>query len=264
MSQMKKWPSRPASSESGLPHKTSPKDREIPFADESGRAFLSSGFSRRGFFKLSALAATLSELSLPAGAAEAPVAHPIADLGVSTLPVNGARLSVSLPPPLLPDKLLANSSFGINTGVFDPSVSNFPARLRLMQEAGIKWGRRDYIWSDIEKQKDQYDWSWNDRVADQCAKHGVLLFGNLAYNPPFHDPCTPEGVQAYCRFAREAVARYRGKLKHWQIWNEPNGGFWKGTPEEYARLLSAAGTTIHRADPDAKVLGLNMAFCDVL
>ncbi len=74
---------------------------------------------------------------------------------------------------------------------------------------------------------------------------------------------TPEGIKAYCAFAQAAAKRYKGKIDFWQIWNEPNGGFWKGTPLQYAALLAAAGQAIHAANPDAKVLGLNMAFCDV-
>jgi len=52
-------------------------------------------------------------------------------------------------------------------------------------------------------------------------------------------------------------------VDHWQIWNEPNGGFWKGSADEYARLLAASGQAIHEANPKAQVLGLNSAFCDV-
>jgi hypothetical protein len=53
-------------------------------------------------------------------------------------------------------------------------------------------------------------------------------------------------------------------VDHWQIWNEPNGGFWKGSPEDYARLLSRAGPAIRLVNREAKVVALNMAFCDVL
>src|SRR5207244_7168937 len=95
-------------------------------------------------------------------------------------------------------------------------------------------------------------------------RHWLVMFGNLVYAPALHDPRTPAGVEAYCNFARAAVKRYAGKVDYWQIWNEPNGGFWKGKPEEYARLLAAAGQAVHEANPDAKVPGLNMAFGDVL
>ncbi len=133
-----------------------------------------------------------------------------------------------------------------------------------MQQAGIKWGRQDFTWKKIERPQGVYTWEPYDRLVDQCHTHGLAIFGNLAYEPAFHDPRTAEGVAAYVAFAREATKRYKGKVDYWQIWNEPNGGFWKGSPEQYAALLAASGKAIHEANPDAKVLGLNMAFCDVL
>jgi hypothetical protein len=171
-------------------------------------------------------------------------------------------VSVSLPPPLSPAALLPESPFGINTA-FDPETPDLEARLRAMQHAGIKWGRQDFTWRRIEKQPGEYDWAGYDRLVELCRRHGVLVFGDLVYAPDFHDPRTPAGVEAYCAFARAAVKRYAGKADYWQIWNEPNGGYWKGSADEYARLLAASGKAVHEANPKAKVLGLNSAFCDV-
>ncbi len=170
--------------------------------------------------------------------------------------------NVQLPPPAVPNDLIESSPFGINTAL-RPDSAGLEARLAAMQRAGIKWGRQDFSWNRIEKQKGNYDWPPYDRLVDLCLKHGMLIFGDLTSSPNFHDPRTPKGVEAYCQFARTAVARYAGKVDYWQIWNEPNGGYWKGTPEQYARLLAASGKAIHETNPKAKVLGLNMAFCDV-
>ncbi|MBW8039637.1 MAG: hypothetical protein FVQ85_06515 [Planctomycetes bacterium] len=178
-------------------------------------------------------------------------------------PTAESSFHVTLPPHAFADDLLPSSPFGINTA-FQPDTPKLEPILKKMKEAGIKWGRQDFTWRRIEKKKGQYQFQDYDRLVDTCHKYGLLLFGNLAYAPNFHDPRTPEGVQAYCNFVRETVKHFAGKVKFWQIWNEPNGGFWKGTPAEYARLLAAAGKSIHQANPDAKVLGLNMAFCDVL
>jgi hypothetical protein len=172
-------------------------------------------------------------------------------------------VSVKLPPVAAATELRSGSPFGINTA-FRPQTPDLEARLKAMQEAGMKWGRQDFTWKTIERTKGEYSWEPYDGLVKQCHDHGLLIFGNLAYEPAFHDPRTPEGVQAYAALARAAAERYRGKVDYWQIWNEPNGGFWKGTPEQYAALLAAAGKAIHEANPDAKVLGLNMAFCDVL
>jgi len=173
------------------------------------------------------------------------------------------RFSVKLPPHRFADQLRPESPFGINTAL-RPDQPELEARLKAMQEAGIKWGRQDFSWGRIEREKGQYDWQAYDRLVEACRKHGILLFGNLAYGPKFHDPRTPEGAAAYAAFAAAAAGHFRGKVDHWQIWNEPNGGFWKGSPAEYAAILAAAGKAIHAANPRAKVLGLNMAFCDVL
>src|SRR5439155_14790091 len=51
-------------------------------------------------------------------------------------------------------------------------------RLKAMQQAGIKWGRQDFTWKRIEKQKGEYDWDGYDRLVEQCRQHGLLLFGH--------------------------------------------------------------------------------------
>lgn len=181
----------------------------------------------------------------------------------SEMPTAVGSFQVNLPPHRFAGQLCPASPFGINTA-FRPGAADLRARLKLMQAAGIKWGRQDFNWRRIEREPGSYEWAPYDELEQMCRAHGLLLFGNLAYNPSFHDPLTTAGVEAYCAFARAAAQRFKGKIDHWQIWNEPNGGFWKGTPQQYARLLAAAGAAIHEANPEAKVLGLNMAFCDVL
>lgn len=172
------------------------------------------------------------------------------------------NFEVDLPPHRFATDLRPDSPFGINMAT-GPGRSNVEARLKAMQQAGIKWGRQTFGWRNIEREKGRYDLEPYESYVDSCTKHGITLFGDLTGRSGIHDPRTPEGVQAYCDLARAAVTRFRGRIDHWQIWNEPNGGFWDGTPEEYARLLAAAGKTIHGANPNAKVLAFNMAFCDV-
>jgi hypothetical protein len=169
----------------------------------------------------------------------------------------------ALSPPVAPTTLLANSPFGINTA-FRPDAPGLDAHLKAMQEAGIKWGRQDFTWRRIEKAKGEYDWAGYDGLVEKCHEHGLSIFGNLTYNPSFYDMKTVEGVDAYASFARAAVKRYAGKVDYWQIWNEPNLGYLGGDVGHYAKLLAAGGKAIHEANPKAKVLAMNMAFCDVL
>jgi xylan 1,4-beta-xylosidase len=41
----------------------------------------------------------------------------------------------------------------------------------------------------------------------------------------------------------------------WEVWNEPNIGYWKGTPEEYHKLYDYSVDAVRRALPTAKVGG---------
>lgn len=172
------------------------------------------------------------------------------------------RFHLDLPPHPFANDLLPASPFGINMAM-GPGGADNEARLRLMQQAGMKWGRQTFSWPQIEREKGRYDLDPYAAHVQMCRKYGMHLFGDLTSSPTFHDPRTPEGVEAYCAFARAAVKRFQGEVDHWQIWNEPNGGFWRGSPEEYARLLVAVSRAIRETNPQAKVLAFNMAFCDV-
>src|SRR6185369_2318081 len=185
-------------------------------------------------------------------------------IAISSLPVSAAILTTAsnsfsfvLSEPVAPEKLLLDSPFGINTA-FNPATPDLDARLAAMQQAGIKWGRQDFTWRRIEKQKGEYDWAGYDALVEKCRAHGLQLFGNLTYNPQFYDMKTDDGVNAYAAFARAAVQRYAGKINDWQIWNEPNLGYLGGDVEHHSKLLRAAGKAIHEANPKARVLAMNM------
>jgi hypothetical protein len=189
----------------------------------------------------------------------------LAVLSAQAAPLSTAsnNFTVTLTPAIAPETLLVDSPFGINNA-FNPDTLDLDARLAAMQQAGIKWGRQDFTWRRIEKTKGEYDWSGYDALVEKCHARGLLIFGNLTYQPSFYDLRAEDAAPAYARFATAAAKRYAGKVDYWQIWNEPNLGFLKGDAEAYARFLSAAGLAIHAVNPKAKVLAMNMAFCDVL
>jgi xylan 1,4-beta-xylosidase len=48
------------------------------------------------------------------------------------------------------------------------------------------------------------------------------------------------------RYGREEVARW-----YWEVWNEPNIGYWQGTPEEYFKLYDYTADAVKRALPES-------------
>ena len=41
----------------------------------------------------------------------------------------------------------------------------------------------------------------------------------------------------------------------WEVWNEPNIAYWKGTPEEYLKLYDYSADAVKRAFPTAQIGG---------
>ena len=61
----------------------------------------------------------------------------------------------------------------------------------------------------------------------------------------------PAGFEAW---VRPIIERYKGKVKYWEIMNEPNA--LKITPPQYVAYLKAAHRVIREVDPESKIVGL--------
>ena len=130
-------------------------------------------------------------------------------------------------------------------------------------DAGVKWSREEFSWSNIEPQKGTFVWDVYDRAVSVATAHGISLFGLLDYWTPWTKPYTPDGIADFCEYVRRTVTRYKDRIHYWEIWNEPNGsGFWDGTPEQYAELLKAAAAACKKADPNCRVIAISTAGID--
>ena len=93
-------------------------------------------------------------------------------------------------------------------------------------------------------------------------------------NPIFNPPTTREQIDAFLKYARFMVNRYKGKVEYWELWNEPDIGYWQPqtkTNEElvakaksYGRLLSRVAAVVHQTDPQAKVISAGTASPDLI
>jgi hypothetical protein len=68
----------------------------------------------------------------------------------------------------------------------------------------------------------------------------------------------PDNFGDFADFAAAVAERYRGRLRYFQIWNEPNGndewGYQPVDPEAYTRLLCEAYAQLKAVDPSSVVL----------
>jgi hypothetical protein len=143
------------------------------------------------------------------------------------------------------------------------------AEYALLDEMGIVWMLRDFSWSDIQPEKDNWRVNFFDKYVADAEANNKKIVGLLAYSVGWlhNETCGhqlhsrviagEDEVEAFCEYVRRTVTYYKGKVGAWSIWNEPNltSRFWVGTPEEFFTLTIAAAAAIREVDPDAVILG---------
>lgn len=149
--------------------------------------------------------------------------------------------------------------------------------LDMIAAAGFKFVREDFFWGSIERQRGEYDWSDYDDLMTQLERRGMRAYFILDYSNPLYEgdvqatnpvthvlerrttvsPQHPESVAAFANWAAAAAKHFHGRDIIWEIWNEPNIGFWKPHPDanQYATLALATCRAIRKVDPQATIVG---------
>jgi hypothetical protein len=160
-------------------------------------------------------------------------------------------------PPFPPE---GSHSFGINIHYQGhPPLGALP----MLRETGVQWIRMDFGWNVIESEKGQYNFTLYDQLSSDLADNNLSAIYILDYGNPLYDgglaPYTAEGRAAFASFAVAAVEHFaHGPINIlWEMWNEPNIGFWKPTPNvtQYIELAKAVGTAIKSANVTATYIG---------
>jgi xylan 1,4-beta-xylosidase len=150
--------------------------------------------------------------------------------------------------------------------------------------ASFKWGSTN-AYTEDKKGRPVYDWTIVDRIFDTYLQRGMKPIAQLGFMPealsshpvPYRHYWKPGdnyndiytgwayppkdyakwGELVY-QWVKHSVARYgeaEVKTWRWELWNEPNIGYWKGTPEEYQKLFDYSEAAVHRALPAAQLGG---------
>ncbi len=135
-------------------------------------------------------------------------------------------------------------------------------RLRQLEATGSVWARNDLWWGQIEPEADWWDWRKCDSVVDRFREHGQNLLAILCYDAAWSDdtsPVTPEAREEWLDYVRHMVERYGDRVRHWEVWNEPNlAEFWHPAPNlpAYIEMLRETHDAIKAIDPEAQIVGV--------
>jgi len=159
-----------------------------------------------------------------------------------------------------PGTISAPMGLGFNVHITGPD-SDWDA----IKAAGAKFIRTDFTWERIERSKGEYNFGTYDRMLDALDKRGIRVDFGLEYrNRLYPNPeTTEEGREAYAKWAAASAMHFKGRNVIWEIWNEPNVGFWKGKgglnsaefADEYVALVKKTAPAMRAADPDCYILG---------
>lgn len=149
---------------------------------------------------------------------------------------------------------------------------------------GLKWGSTN-AYTEDENGNPVYDWTIVDKIFDTYIERGMKPFAQIGFMPkalsskpdPYRHYWKPgaayediytgwayppkdyeKWAELVYQWVTHCVERY-GKEEveswYWELWNEPNIGYWQGTTEEYIKLYDYSADAVKRALPTAKMGG---------
>ena len=152
----------------------------------------------------------------------------------------------------------------------------------------LKWGSTN-VYTEDAQGKPVYDWTTVDRIFDAYLQRGLKPYAQIGFMPqalsikpePYQHEWRPglpydnvytgwayppkdygkwaELVHQWVKHCVQKYGRAEVEKWYWEVWNEPNIGYWKGTPEEFRKLHDYAVDAVRRALPTARVGGPDTA-----
>ncbi len=148
----------------------------------------------------------------------------------------------------------------------------------------LKWGSTN-AYTEDENGNPVYDWTLVDSIFDTYIERDMKPFAQIGFMPealsskpdPYRHYWKPgaaydeiftgwayppkdyekwaELVYQWVTHCVERYGREEVESWYWEVWNEPNIGYWRGTTEEYIKLYDYSADAVKRALPTARVGG---------
>jgi hypothetical protein len=152
---------------------------------------------------------------------------------------------------------------------YDPAVA-----MSQIRALGVTSVRSNVLWANTmpgwqanarrEPATVDYNWSDYDRLIDAATANGIRVQLTVAGPAPAWaagnrrvGPFRPDAA-AYGRFVRAVALHFRGRVRRYSIWNEPNYFGWlapmRSAPRLYRALYLAGYGAVKGVDPWAQVL----------
>lgn len=196
-------------------------------------------------------------------------------LGVAFLASLTLPLSAQAAPYLMgPDSVVTRSMFGLHL-FYAPKNSTWP---QFDFGSWRLWDSADTSWDDLQPERGTWKFETLDRAVQMAKRADVDLVLTLGQTPQWaaarpneravRGPgraAEPSDVALWDDYVRVVTERYKGRIAHFELWNEPrfpevhpfhgpSRGFFSGSADTMVDLGARAYRIIKTIDPAARVL----------
>ncbi len=165
---------------------------------------------------------------------------------------------------------IESSNWTLGCEVLDRDFANFEEYKEFLSPLGIKAIRLQGFWANCEREKGKYDFSWLDRQIDFAVANGLNVLLETSYGNPIYSggggadlrggfPNDEEALAAWDAWVEAMSRHFKGRVRDWAMWNEPDNGYPKKPPELITAFNVRTAKTIRRNIPDARIAGLSLA-----
>ena len=168
---------------------------------------------------------------------------------------------------------IRGSNWTLGCETLDRDFAVFDEYKCFLAPLGIKTIRLQAGWAKCEKTKGKYDFAWLDHIVDYARAQGLNVLLETGYGNPVYEggggwdlaggfPTSAEGLAAWDAWVDAISRHFAGRVRDWAMWNEPDIGEPKKTPEAIAAFNVRTAKIVKRNVPNARIAGLSLAHND--
>jgi hypothetical protein len=123
-------------------------------------------------------------------------------------------------------------------------------------------------WRHIEPEKGTFNFETLDQMVANAKENNQEILMTLGHPPNWatggislskygqhYNSIPPENMEDWRNYVKELGQRYKGKIKYYEIWNEPNvKDFFSGSMEDLVTLTKEAKGVLKKIDPEIKIV----------